>query len=395
MKLFIIKLGKVWKTIKNEGIFLGGKRVFSYLFLFLKTLVKNPKGDVLFITSGIGDSARYRAYNQAEELNEHGFDAHVMVLDHPWLPRFADKFKIFIFNRTLVTPKARKLIAEIKKQKKEIIFDTDDLVFDATFMHQTESYQRMNVLEKQQYKKGTGEEILVDPYVKICTTTTNFIKNILEKKYNKRVFVTLNKINNNELGVVEKIIAKKIENNSKEIKLGYFSGTMSHNKDFATISEAIFQIMEKYSKVRLVLVGPLDIENKLNKFKDRIIQSGLVSIEKHYKNIAGVDINLAPLVKGDPFCEAKSELKFFEAGILGIPTVAVRNQTYCEAISDDVDGFLADNTSEWVEKISALIEDEKLRRVMGEKAREKVLRDYTNKNSHSEDYYNFLRSVLN
>jgi glycosyltransferase involved in cell wall biosynthesis len=394
MKLFSIKFGKVWKTIKNEGIFLGGKRVLGYLVLFLKTLLRNPAGDVLFVTSGIGDSARYRAYNQAEELNRHGFDSHVTVLDHPWLPKFADKFKIFVFNRTLVTLKAEKLIAEIKKQNKEIIFDTDDLVFDEKFMHQTESYQKMNALEKKQYEKGVGEEILNDPYVTVCTTTTNFIKNILEKNYNKKVFINSNKINDYELALSEKIIAQKNKNNSQEIKVGYFSGTMSHNKDFATITEALFQIMEKHSKAKLVLVGPLDIENKLNKFEDRIIQSGLVSIKKHYQNIAGVDINLAPLVGDDPFCEAKSELKFFEAGILSIPTVAVRNQTYSEAISDGVDGFLADNTDEWVEKISRLIEDEELRKKMGAHAREKVLRDYTNKNSHSEEYYNFLREIL-
>jgi len=394
MKLFIVKLGKVWKTIKSEGFFSGGKRVLSYFKLFLKTILRNPKGDVLFITSGIGDSARYRAYNQAEELNKHGIKARVMVLDHPRLSKFSSRFKIFIFNRTLVTAQAKKLIEKIKKQNKEIIFDTDDLVFNAELMHQTESYQKMNPLEKKQYEKNVGEEILKDPYVKTCTTTTSFIKNILEEKYQKKVFVSRNKINDSELEITNKIAIKKIFTNSDKIKLGYFSGTMSHNKDFATIAEALVRIMEKYSQVKLVLVGPLEIENKLNKFKDRIIHSGLAPIKKHYENIASVDINLAPLVKDDPFCEAKSELKFFEAGIVKTPTIAVRNQTFSEAIEDGVDGFLADSIGEWVEKIEKLILDKNFRKGMGEKARKKVMRDYTNKNSHNEEYYNFLKSKL-
>ena len=394
MELFIIKIGKAWKAIKNEGLFSGGKRVWGYFKLFLKTIFKNPKGDVLFITTGIGDSARYRAYNQAEELNKHGIKAAVTVLDHPNLVKFANKFKIFIFNRTLVTNKAKKLIAEIKKQNKEIIFDTDDLVFDAELMHQAESYQKMNALEKRQYEKGVGEEILSDSYVRICTTTTSFIKDILIEKYQKKVFVSRNKINDHEVEIADGFMAKKALNNSKEIKLGYFSGTMSHNKDFSTITDALFQIMKKYSQVKLVLVGPLSVENKLNQFQSRIIHSGLAPIKKHYENISNVDINLAPLVKDDPFCEAKSELKFFEAGIVKTPTVAVRNQTFSEAIEDGVDGFLADNTEEWVEKIERLISDEKLRKGMGEKARKKVMRNYTNKNSHNEEYYNFLKSKL-
>ena len=77
-----------------------------------------------------------------------------------------------------------------------------------------------------------------------------------------------------------------------------------------------------------------------------------------------------------------------------VPTVAVRNQTFSEAIEDCVDGFLAGNTQEWVEKIGKLVEDEDLRREMGEKAREKVLRDYTNKNSHNEEYYNYLKKKI-
>ena len=44
---------------------------------------------------GIGDSALYRAYNQAEELNKNGFHASVMIADHPNLKKAIDKkFKI-------------------------------------------------------------------------------------------------------------------------------------------------------------------------------------------------------------------------------------------------------------------------------------------------------------
>ena len=65
------------------------------------------------------------------------------------------------------------------------------------------------------------------------------------------------------------------------------------------------------------------------------------SWEKHLENIAGVDINIAPLEIGNPFCESKSELKFIEAGIVGVPTVAAATQTFREAIEDGVDGFVA------------------------------------------------------
>jgi len=101
-----------------------------------------------------------------------------------------------------------------------------------------------------------------------------------------------------------------------------------------------------------------------------------------------------PLEIGNPFCEARSELKFFEAAIMKVPTIAAATQTYRGAIEDGVTGFLAENELEWTEKLGRLIEDENLRCAMGERAREKTLKDYTNKNSHNEEYYNYLRTNL-
>ncbi|MDO8241175.1 MAG: glycosyltransferase [Candidatus Moranbacteria bacterium] len=395
MNLFLIKIGKAFTAIRRDGILVGGRRVLNYFATFLKTISTFKSGDVLFITGGVGDSAKYRAYKVAEELNFHGIKAEVMIQDNPFLALFASKFKVFVFHRTLVTPTVKKLLERVKKQGKEIIFETDDLVFDTKYMHATDMYKKMSFFEKKQYAKGVGEEILRDDYVKVCTTTTTYLAKVLES-YGKKVFIVPNKLTEYDVTVAENIHKnqKPKTKNQKKIRIGYFSGTMSHNKDFATITEALMIIMEKYPQVRLVLVGPLEVENALNKFQDRIEQFPLAPWEKHLENISKVDINLAPLEPGDPFCEAKSELKFFEAGILGVPTVAVANQTFSEAIADGIDGYVAKTTAEWVEKLEKLVVDANLREEIGKKAQEKTIEKYTNKNSHNEEYYNYLRSKL-
>lgn len=394
MKLILIKIGKAFATIKRDGILAGGRRVIDYLKLFLYTLVGVKSGDVLIVTGGVGDSAFYRAYNQAEELNIHGIKTAVMIQDNPFLAGYADKFRIFIFHRTICTPAVSRLVKKIKKQKKEIIFETDDLVFDAKYIQATDLYKnKMTVFEKMQYKSGVGEEILKDDYVKVCTTSTTYLAKILEN-YGKRAFISKNKLSNHELEVCENILKNIPKARDEFVRIGYFSGTHSHNKDFATIADALVEILEKYPNVKLYLAGPLDVDSKLSKYQSRIITMPLVSRDKYYENIHKVDINLYPLVLGDKFCESKSEIRFIETGIIKVPTVAVKNRTYSEAISDGADGLLAGNEDEWVEKIGRLIEDENLRRKMGEKAREKVLRDYTNRNSHNEEYYKYLRSKL-
>jgi len=397
MKLFLIKAGKAWEAIKRDGILQGGGRVLNFFWSFVRSSLFVKSGDILIITAGVGDSALYRAHNQAEELQTHGFKVSVTMQDNPFLSGLESKFKIFIFHRTLETSAIKKLIEKIKKQNKEIIFDTDDLVFDVKLIQATDHFKNMSHFEKLQYQKGVGEEILKDPYVKVCTTSTSFIASRLEE-YQKKIFVITNKLSNNWVKLSEKLLEEKsLKAKSQKleaIRIGYFSGTIGHNKDFATISDALIEIMKKYSETELFLAGPLELEDKFSEFSKRIIRSKYVPRKKHFENVSNCDIILAPLEINDHFCEGKSELKFFEAGILKVPTVAVKNQTFSEAIIDGETGFLANNQNEWIEKLSQLIENQELRKNIGEKAREKALRDYTTKNSHCEEYYNYLKSKL-
>jgi len=393
MKLILIKVGKAFKTLQRDGIFRGGKRVLAAFFALFR---KVGSGDILFITGGVGDSARYRCHHVAEELNINGFSCSITVQDNPLLPSYAGKFKVFIFHRVLFSPSVAKLIENIKKQNKEIIFETDDLVYDPQFLQHMDFFTTMNAFERKLYENGVGGEILADPYVKTCTTTTNFLADKL-REHNKKVFIVPNKLTEKDVEIANEIISdnsRKISVDSRVVRIGYFSGTLSHNKDFATVSDALMEIMEKYENAELVLVGPLDVESKLNKYKERIRQLPFVAREKHFANIAGIDINIAPLEIGNPYCESKSELKYFEAAIVGVPTVAAATEPFKQAIKDGVDGLVAADMYEWIKKLEMLIGNKNLRENMGAMARQKALEKYTTINANNEEYYHYLRSKI-
>lgn len=390
MKSWAVKLGKGIGAMKRDGILSGGKRsVVSFVKLFRRV----GSGDILFISSGVGDSAKYRSERQAEELSQHGFKCSITVQDNPLLPRYADRFQIFIFQKTIYSKPIAKLIEKIKAQEKEIIFETDDLVYEPDYVRQMDFFENLNALEKKQYETGVGSEILGDDYVKTCVTTTAFLADKL-RGYGKQIFVSKNKLSNYDSELAGELLQNKIESSDGKVKIGYFSGTASHDKDFETIKPALVHIIKNNSQVELHLFGPLHIDEAYADFGNRVKKRPFVPWEKHLENIAGMDINLAPLEIGSPFCEAKSELKFIEAGIVGVPTVAAATRTFQEAIEDGSDGFLTRNIEEWKEKIEKLILNGDLRRQMGEIAREKVLENYTNKNSHNEEYYAYLKSKL-
>lgn len=350
-------------------------------------------GDILFISSGaLGDSWRYRVKNVAEELTQHGFRCRTALQEQRGLPACAERFSVFILHKTNFTSQVAELVERIKAAGKEIIFETDDLIFDPELVKQQDFFRNSNPAMKQFYEKGLGTELVADEYVKTCTVSTEYLAEKLRER-GKQVFVVPNKLSDQDLAIAERVLQEKKRSDGK-IRVGYFSGTRSHDKDFATVTSALMKLMEKYAQVELFLAGPLEMGNVLSKFGDRIKQFSFVPREKHFANLASVDINIAPLEIGNLFCEARSELKFFEAAVVSVPTVAAATGTYTRAIEDGADGFVANGEDEWFAKLEKLITDEQLRRTMAQKAREKTLREYTIKNSHNEDYYAYLEERI-
>jgi glycosyltransferase involved in cell wall biosynthesis len=94
------------------------------------------------------------------------------------------------------------------------------------------------------------------------------------------------------------------------------------------------------------------------------------------RQIAQVDINIAPLVD-NPQRRAKSPVKYLEAALVGVPTVASRLDPYQNDIADGTTGLLAATNEEWVDCLTRLKEGAGLRRRMGEAARDHVLAQHT------------------
>lgn len=392
MKLWLIKLGKALSALRREGLIRGGKRICASFFALFRRV---GSGDILFITGGLGDSARYRAGHVAEELRLKGFKTAVTVQDNPFLPTYASKFSVFIFHRVMYTGSVARLIQSIKKQGKEVIFETDDLVFDPEYFRHMDHYRNMNYFERKQYEGGVGAEILADPYVKVCTASTSYLAKKLEER-GKKVFIVRNKLSQDDVKVLNRLYEERrarIKQDGK-IVIGYFSGAKGHDKDFAVIADVLKGLLEKYPQIELFLAGPLDVGEALKSYESRIRRTPYVPRNEHFSNVAATDINIAPLEIGNPFCESKSELKFFESGILAVPTVATATGTFQEAITEGVDGFVAATTEEWGEKLGKLIADAGLREQVGEAARKTVLAKYATMDADNEEYYRYLSSKL-
>lgn len=393
MKFLYIKIGKILSSIHNDGFLTTFRRVIYGIWEIVRPI---GVGDILLVSGGSGESSRYRTRHIKEFLENKGFRAKTVLQGNIFFSSLSKDFKVFVFHRVLWNEKMKEFVQEKKNEGKIIIFETDDLVFDSSLFKKTDAYTSMHFLEKELYKEAMGKEFLEDTSIEVATTTTKFLQEKLESK-GKKVFIVPNMLSRIDMVWCDRILYSKKKGNwekNEGIVLGYFSGTKSHNRDFAVLTKTLVRIFTTYPNVSLLIAGPLLLDDVLKPFSERIIRIPFSERKSHFLHIASVDINLAPLEIENAFCQAKSELKFIEAGAVEIPTIASATHTFQSAIKQGIDGFFAQNEDEWYTFLSKLIEDQDLRRRMGHEARGKVIERYRTQSDISKEYVHFLKEKI-
>lgn len=163
-----------------------------------------------------------------------------------------------------------------------------------------------------------------------------------------------------------------------KLKLGYY-GTLTHSKDLFLIKNVILKLKEKYD-FDFEVIGGFNASDNVDEswFKAVELPPDNMNFEKFMGWLSKTidwDIALVPL-EDSPFNQCKSELKFIELAVLGLPGVYSDMCVYNNVVTDGIDGFLAANDDEWIKKIEMLILDNDLRKNMRNNALNKVLRDY-------------------
>jgi Glycosyl transferases group 1 len=190
------------------------------------------------------------------------------------------------------------------------------------------------------------------------------------------VFIVPNTVNEEMIRLADAALASR-ERGTKDVTIAYFSGTATHDRDFAQAADAVLAALEASPAVQFIVVGNLRMDERFGKFRDRITELPIQPWQRLPALMADVDISLAPLEPDNAFTESKSCLKYLEAALLGVPTVASPRHDFRRVISDGVNGVLAETPDEWREAISRLAASSDLRSSIGKAAFEDVRANHT------------------
>lgn len=345
-----------------------------------KTFLKSMNVIFLTQTPFEGPASRYRVYQYIDFLQSQGVNCTVVpaistnlfkklyysdnfmdkfcYFSVSLLNRFKDLFKIknydIVFMQReiipyLFPPVLEKIIARLNGR---LVFDFDDAIFLPP--------KKQGLLYKLTSSQNKVSEIIkVSQYV---VTGNNFLKEYA-LTYNKNVEVIPTSID------TERYSLKQKKDVSDKVTIGWI-GTPSNLSYLYSLTNVLQNLSRRYKIVVKIIGG------KGARIESVDIISCKWRYETEVEDIQSFDIGIMPLLNNE-WSKGKCGTKILQYLSVGVPVVCSPVGVNKEIIKDGINGFLANSDEEWVEKLSRLIKDEKLRHRFRENGRRIVEEQYS------------------
>jgi glycosyltransferase involved in cell wall biosynthesis len=329
----------------------------------------------ILVLSGVrGDTRRYRIFHLYEQLSLAGLPVSIShITDHNLLKKVKDA-QVIILHRAPYDPQVDRLVRQINDNNGLLILDVDDLVFAPQAFSWIDSPDFRDSVRASLYKEDLYNNGRTLEASHAVIASTGFLADVVRHS-GKPVWVHRNAYSLEMLAHSARAFAN-IQRNKSKVILGYASGSPTHNKDFGVIRRVLIHILRQNQQVELLLIGPLDPGTEWDNLSNRIHRHKLVPWRKLPEIITKFDINLAPLVADNPFSQSKSEIKWMEAGLLCVPTVASSTDAFKFAISDGENGYLTYTEEDWFNKLTNLVNSPEDRIKVGERAYHDIFSNY-------------------
>jgi len=338
--------------------------------------------DVLFIDGTRWSvSTRYRILNVADGLRELGYTTLLARTDETSAETIKSiRARVIVFFRAPYDDVNSDLLSHFRTKGARIVFDIDDLVFDENIVSRVDGVRFLTTEMMDQYLVGVEayRRLMLD--ADHVTASTPFLAQYIESKYGCSTSVVRNTIGKGYLDT-NKLFDWPRQGDLKQFIIGYYSGSKTHQNDFMVAAPAIIRFMHQHTNVILRVVGKIDLDEfeDLQSLRGRIIEIGMMQYYEMINDITNCDVIIAPLVIGDPYCESKSELKFFEAALKSRPCICSSTEVFQAASKAGVLAKLAKTEQEWFNSLTELLNSPAERRSLAKMAHAFCLDTYSYK----------------
>jgi glycosyltransferase involved in cell wall biosynthesis len=248
---------------------------------------------------------RYRVLNMVQALaaapqgKTSGGWFHIGDLDR--MDQFVDRADALVLCRTRYAPAIGRMVMRAKARGIPVLFDVDDLVFNPDYVHLV-----LDTLDQQINHEALetwfAKFARLGVTLRLCDraiATNPFLAQQIEAfAPHIRTRVLPNFLNRQQQALSYVLFEAKRKSDfrsDRHIHIGYFSGTPTHNRDFAVAVPALARVLDDNPRVTLRIVGFLEPMESLARHHERIEIHQLQDFLNLQRLIAETEINIAPL----------------------------------------------------------------------------------------------------
>ena len=287
-------------------------------------------------------------------------------------------FDALILYRVPAIPRIVKAVEAARNAGQPTFYEIDDLMFAADhFPASFESYGGQ--ISHDLYASLVTGAVTLKYALSICdyaiASTPPLAAAMEPHVLRKKAFVHRNamgRAHQRSMGMADELPGQ-------EVRIFYGSGTKAHNEDFEReLAPSLAKLFAKHGKgLRLVVMGYLTLPKSLAPYADRITcLEPIWDIDQYWNVLRGMSINIAVLSPGN-VADCKSEIKWLEAAMMGVPSVVTATATYKQVIQDNETGVLITSQKQWFVALDKLVGSAAKRRAMGLRAYQEAVENYS------------------
>ena len=360
----------------------------------------------LFLPKWIGGTET-ATYNIAKYLAKNGHEVHIITSLDEGLPNISIENNFFIhrvfWKRTYKTGPIgftlrliyyKFFLIRMFLKIKEI---NPDIVHSQSMWTSIPGYMAKKVLKKPYvlYCRGSDVYLSAMPLKLIekkmiknadaVIGLTDDMKRVIQKKYDRDVFVIPNGID-----------VLKFKNNSKhksasESRLILYVGRLHPVKGIKYLIQSMTKIIERNPNAKLLIVGEGEDKNKLVQLVRDLNLSDYISFKEHVLNDEIPQIMSSADIFVLPSLSESFGIVLIEAMACGLPIVATNVGGIPSIVKDNINGFLVDtkNSDMISEKVLCLLNNYSLMHGIAETNKKSALKyNWSNTAKSLEDVYN-------
>ena len=346
---------------------------------------------VLFLTGMDGAPLRYRAWNLIERLERAGLRGDVLYHSDVRAGPAASAADVLVLYRAPFSESVARVVAAARARGVLVLFSSDDMVF------RTDDLAGAPALDHPDPRVVDGYRQSVEGHERCLAASDAFLGSTPElvdaAAGSGRPGYCLANGLSDRLSALSKRAQRREWSGGGPVRLGFFSGTDTHDADLGMIAPALEEVLERLSDTSLVLAGPVLTPPALERFGARVQRWPFMAWNELPARLASLDVNLAPLDTARPFNLGKSEVKWIEAAAVGVPTVASDAPAFTRASRAGRAAMLCGSTRDWRDGLLRIASDAALRESLGRTSRWEVERRYGSE-AQVDDLVSVLADVL-